>query len=794
MSELPSPGILHSVLKSRWATPLLNLILLALAVGSLFLPPISLGKQPTPAPSTATGSQVWSAADPDGTELTILAVGLPDDASLALELTSVPWADLLAGTAGEILQPIVQALPSYLSMKSPLYQIHVRGATPTAATLRIPIPNDAEPLHTLDVYGWSGDHWYWIDGHVGEAKDDILIRLNFLPEAVAVMQTQGMDLVLSAPLPASQSLSEEQLNTMTEVHPDGGLVAEDGSILAKPSLSPLAAPGVRVMPTIHNWTDTLKVWRGSVDRIVNDEDLRQAHVNALSQFVAQGGYDGVDIDYRDLMAESRAAFSQFVADLAQKLHPQGKLVSVRVSLPTAITPDQWDTGPYDWPALSRAVDVLRAPMPVDPRAYRPDGQAHAFLDWAVGEADRYKLQLVFLPLAVEQAGNAITTLSYAEALALLTQLDTVSVPETVVSGDEVPLELPVLRRSSGLLYDEALHTWWFTYLDERHHERAVWLNNAEGLVSRAALAASYHLRGITIEGLTKPGNDPNLWATAYALSSASEPPVAGRFSLQWQTAGPSGSTVVETSLAAENAAYTWTAPSTGGTYQIAMVVAQDDQPVVTNEPLPVLVVTSVAMLTPTPTHPPTSVPPTATPTPTPTPTSAPPTAAPTPTLTPTQIPPTATPTAEPTATPQPTRVPATATPTFTPAPTPTPTMPPGPALLEPESGAYFDKEVRLKWIWHRRLEDYEKFAVQWEPTSGQDVGDWWVSEAGIIGGGGAIQLVEGGYLFEVNFGLGPYPGGEAHWRVAVFGETLSEKWQISQWSEKRQIFHGQRPR
>ena len=793
MSELPSPKILHPVLRSRWATLLLNLVLLALVVGSLFLPPMSLSKQPTPDPSAATGGQVWSVADPDGTELTIFAVGLPDDASPALELTSVPRADLLAGTAGENLQPIAQALPSYLSIKSPLYQIRVRGATPAAATLRIPIPNDAEPLRTLDVYGWSDDHWYRLDGRVREAKDDILIRLDSLPEAVAVMQTQGTDLVLSTPLPAGWSLSEKQLNTITEIHPDGGLIAEDGSILAKPSLWLPAVPSIRVMPTIRNWTDTGEVWRGPVNRIVNDEELRQAHVNALSQFVAQGGYDGVDIDYRGLMGESRAAFGQFITELAQKLHPQGKLVSVRVSLPAAITPDQWDTGPYDWPALSRVVDVLRAPMPLDPRAYRTDGQVHAFLDWAVGEADRYKLQLVFMPLAVEQAGSAITTLSYGEALALLTRLGTASVPETVAPSDEIPLELPVLRRSSGLLYDEALHTWWFTYLDERHHERTVWLNNAEGLASRAALANSYHLRGITIEGLTEPGNDPNLWAATYALSNGTEQPIAEQFSLQWQTTGPSSPTVVEASLAAENAAYTWTAPSTEGRYQIAIVVTQDDEPVVTGEPLPVLVGTSVAMVTPTPTPPPTSAPPTATPTPTPTPPSVPPTATPTPTPTPTTVSPTATPTAEPTATPQPTRVPSTATPTFTPAPTSTPTMPPGPALFEPESGASFPKVVRLKWTWHRRLQDYEKFDIRWEPTSGQGVGDWWVSEVGIIDGGGAIQTVEGGYLFEVNFGLDPYPGGEAYWCVAVVGETPSEKWWISQWSEKRQIFHGERP-
>ncbi len=795
MSELPSSETPRSGPRVRWTVVLLNLAVFAIILGAIFLPPISLGKRFMSDSFTALGGRTWSVADPDGTELTVLPVGLPDDVSLMLELTSVPRAELEAGTAGDDDLPIFEALPSRLTMKSPLYRIRVRGATLEAATLRIPIPNDAEPLRTLDVYGWSGDGWYRLDSRVREEKDDILVRLDSLPQAVAVVQTQGMNLVFSAPLPAGLPLTEEHLSTLAEIYPEGGLVADDGSILAQPSLSRLSAPGLRVMPTIRNWDEAGKVWPGRVDRIVRDEKLQQAHITALSQFVAQGGYDGLDIDYRSLLPESRAAFSQFISDLAQRLHAQGKLVSVRVSLPMAITPDQWDTGPYDWVVLSRTVDVIRVPMLIDPRAYRLDGHAHAFFKWAVGEADRYKLQLVFVPLAVEQSRDGLMTLSYAEALALLARLETVGVPETVTLGQEVSLRLPVLGRSSGLLYDKDLHTWWFAYLDDRHHERAVWLNNAEGLAPRADLAALYHVRGVSIEGLGEPGNDPNLWPATFALGGATKAPVAEGFSLRWRMEGAGDSTVVETSLAAENAFRTWTAPSIGGTYQVVVSVAQDGQPVVSGDPLSVVVASSVARVTPTTTPlPETSVPPTM-PTPTPMPTSTLPTATPTPTPTSTTVPPTATPT--PTPTPTPTRAPPTATraptPTFTPAFTPTPAFLSAPELFEPESGASFPNEVRLKWTWSRRLEDDEKFAVRWELVEGQVVGDWWVNEAGIVGGGGAIYPVEGGHLFEVNFGLYEYPGGEAYWSVAVFGETLTEKWQISEWSERRHVFRRPRP-
>ena len=788
MDEKLSSWVRGLTSRDRRMALLFNLVMLVLVLAALFLPPISLGRYFVSDSFSLIDKQAWSVADPDGAELMVLPAGLPDETSLQVELTGIPRADFLSGAAGEEYQSLVQALPSYLLMKSPLYQIRLGGAAPTMATLRLPIPNDAEPLRTLDVYAWSGEKWYRLGGSVREAQDDILIRLDYLPQAVAVMQTQEMEPVLSVSLSDALPLPEKQLDALTEIYPDGGLVAEDGSILVEPSLSRSAFPGLRVIPTIRNWTDAGEVLGPRLDRILGDEKLRQAHINALRQFVAQGGYDGVDIDYRGLSPQSRAALTRFIVDLAPELQGQGKLLSVRVALPTIITPQQWDTGPYDWPALSRVIDILRAPLPPAPRAYLPGGQAHDFFDWAVREADRYKLQLIFRPLAVEQAGDEIATHSYAGALSVLTRLETVDLPETIAPGDKIFLSMPVLRRSSGLLYDETLHTWWFSYLDERHREHIVWLNNAEELSARAELAATYHLRGLGVEGLSAPGSDPDLWAALRALSSRTDAPVAEAFTLQWQTSGTGALSVKEGPLLAESADHVWTAPLTRGPYQIDILVAQDAQPLLTVESLSVQVSGAVAVVTPiiTPTPSPTAQ---ATQTAAPTATS---TATPTAQATQT-VAPTATSTATPTA--QATKpVAPTATPTFTPAPSPTPEFLSPPILLEPESGAYFSQEVRLKWLWPRRLADNEKFAVRWESVFGDPVGDWWVDEIGIIGGGGAIHKVDDGYRFEVNFGLGPYPGGEAYWSVAVFVEkSEDEKWQVSQWSERRQIYRGSRP-
>jgi hypothetical protein len=783
--KIPSVRVPKSVLESRWAGWLPNLLVVILVVAALFLPPLSLGKHLATRSSTPMPGQGWTVTDPDGTELTILPVGMPEDTRLAPELTGVPRAELESGNEEERYQLAYDALPSHLAIKSPLYWMSVRDAEPEAAILRIPVPNDAEPWYTLDVYGWSGEGWRRLDARLLEEKEQILVQLHGLPLAAAVVQTQGKELIWSGPLAVETSLTAKQRSALDEVHPFGGLVADDGGLLLEPLLADASFSGARVMPTIRNWTESGQVWYGRVGRIIGDEALRRAHVGVLQQFVVQGDFDGLDLDYRGLDAQLHPLFTRFIVDLAEALHDRGKLLSVRVSLPSPITADQWDTGVYDWPALSRAVDVLRAPMPVDPRAYRPGGAAEAYMRWAVGAADRYKLQLVALPLAVKQVGSETTHLPYGDALALLVGLSPEDVPDRVGLGDVVLLEMSRLRRSSGLQYDDALHTWWFSFLDDRRQQHAVWLNNAEGLSLRADLADQFHVRGISVEGLDEPKSDLNLGAAMLAAVEGTDPPVAGQFTVQWRIDGPTGLTTEEDPLAAENAFYNWEAPVTGGRYEVSAVVAQDGQRVAVVDPVPVQVGAAVAEVTPTPSPPPTEIAPTATltpvpPTATPTPTPAPPTPTPTP------APPTPTPTSAPT------RRPATATPTPIP-PTPTPGLQPAPALLEPESGARFPKEVRLKWTWPRRLQEFEKFAVRWEPAGGPEMGDWWVNEAGILGGGGAIQEVEGGFRYEVNFGLSSYPLGEATWSVAVFAEKSNEeKWQVSEWSEKRPIVHGSR--
>ena len=110
-----------------------------------------------------------------------------------------------------------------------------------------------------------------------------------------------------------------------------------------------------------------------------------------------------------------------------------------------------------------------------------------------------------------------------------------------------------------------------------------------------------------------------------------------------------------------------------------------------------------------------------------------------------------------------------------------------PVLIEPPPGAGFKDKVRFKFTWFRRLRADERVSIYVRSADGSASFDWWVSEADLLAGGGAIYAQDDGFVYEVNSGIGPLPPGEAAWRVAIYLDTPSAKRQISPWSPERRI-------
>ena len=136
---------------------------------------------------------------------------------------------------------------------------------------------------------------------------------------------------------------------------DGTLDPYDGARDA--SLVQFAhAHGVLVIPTVSNGFDPERM-----HRILNDPDLRALHIGALTKEIQRYGYDGIDIDYENLYAGDRDAFSAFVSALAAKVHrlPGSKVLTIAVHAKRS-EPGTWNGAQaQDWHALGGAVDEFR---------------------------------------------------------------------------------------------------------------------------------------------------------------------------------------------------------------------------------------------------------------------------------------------------------------------------------------------------------------------------------------------------------------------------------------------------
>lgn len=107
---------------------------------------------------------------------------------------------------------------------------------------------------------------------------------------------------------------------------------------------------------------------GGMAAVLADPVSRSAHVAAIAAFAADGGYDGIDLDYeqfafadgRDTWAATRPNWVAFVAELGARLHAEGRTLSVSI-------PPIYDTGQtadsgywvYDYGAIAPHVDHIR---------------------------------------------------------------------------------------------------------------------------------------------------------------------------------------------------------------------------------------------------------------------------------------------------------------------------------------------------------------------------------------------------------------------------------------------------
>jgi spore germination protein YaaH len=259
---------------------------------------------------------------------------------------------------------------------------------------------------------------------------------------------------------------------------------EDPSILAC-----LRERGILVIPSVTNIVDG--VWNGPlVSRIIANPDLTAANIYNLVQLAVTRGYDGIDLDYEELAASDRTAYSAFVAQLAAALHAAGKLLTVNVYAKTS-EPGTWN-GPkaQDWTAIGNVADQVRI-MTYEYHWSTSDAGPIAPVEW-VDQVLSFARSVIpvhkimeGVPLyGYDWTGRSGTPIVFEEAMALSAQ-------------HGAPVNWDTSSASPRLEY----------VAQQKRH--AVWFENAASVDAKLALAGSHDIGGVTLWRLGR--EDPAAW-------------------------------------------------------------------------------------------------------------------------------------------------------------------------------------------------------------------------------------------------------------------------------------------
>ncbi|HUW13137.1 MAG TPA: hypothetical protein VM537_25665, partial [Anaerolineae bacterium] len=274
------------------------LLIPLLIIAAVVLPPVSGPERILSAGHSTIGWDGGAVMDPDGTQLTFPAEGLAGP--IQAKLTAIPRVNFLEGSAGKLWLPAAEALPNWLIPKSPLYTVGVRGTMPEAASLTLPIPNDAEPYETLDLYTWNteSESWEWLPSQLLPEDDLIEAHLDAVPGSVVVMQTNPRPLSASADLLPGGDLPVEGRQALTEINPAGLSLGNAGTIEGNQALLPESSPDASygVIPTLRNWDDAGTVRTDLINNLLISSEQQETHIAAIEALVTGNLYAGIDLD------------------------------------------------------------------------------------------------------------------------------------------------------------------------------------------------------------------------------------------------------------------------------------------------------------------------------------------------------------------------------------------------------------------------------------------------------------------------------------------------------------------
>ena len=235
--------------------------------------------------------------------------------------------------------------------------------------------------------------------------------------------------------------------------------------------------GITLIPLIANSYNSQPV-----STVINDPVLRQKHIQTIVNKVSQMGYDGIEIDYENLLVTDKEVFVLFLRELKAALSGINKKVVATLTAKTNPTGDVSGATAHDYYGIGQVVDTVRI-MTYDyswttPGPIAPADWVKQVFTYAVTVIPREKLE-AGLPTYGYNWGTRRTGASYQDAINIAKTYN-VQIIEDRQNGPH------------------------FNYTDNNGTPHEVWFTNALNFKTFLEIVKQLNLGGVS---LWHPGND-----------------------------------------------------------------------------------------------------------------------------------------------------------------------------------------------------------------------------------------------------------------------------------------------
>jgi spore germination protein len=262
-------------------------------------------------------------------------------------------------------------------------------------------------------------------------------------------------------------------------------------------LSRLRAQGLPIVPTLAN-IDAQGNWTyGTVAGVLHNRAQGARQIAAIVALVEANGYAGIDLDYENLQAADRQAFTAFVTRLAEALHAKSKILSVALFAKASNAGYAPRNVAQDYAAIGRVADQVRlmaydyhwATSPPGPVA--PVGWIRDVVNYAKTQIPASKIVLGIPEYGYDWSGGVGTSVTWLQVLRLSRQYH-------------------VQPR-----YDAATQSPYFTYTDGSRHKHTVWFENAESAQAKFDVAQGAGIAGVYL--WMYGYEDPDTWSVLHEV-------------------------------------------------------------------------------------------------------------------------------------------------------------------------------------------------------------------------------------------------------------------------------------